>query len=97
MSKAKEVKAEDLAVGELEGLETSPEIFVDGIQGALANEHIAKLNFFSQKIDPEKKSVRKIAVVTLVMTVADLREIQSYIDKVLGQGSTDAKVSPSDA
>lgn len=90
-------KIDEPVVGELEGLPSAPELFVDGIQGALANEHIAKLNFFSQRIDPEKKIVRKFAVVTLVVTVSDLKQIRTYIDKVLGGGNPDANVTPPDA
>jgi hypothetical protein len=67
----------------LEGLDRAPEFYVEGIHGALAGATIAKFNFFSLRMDPALDKVRKMAVLSLVVPLADLSNMIVFMQKLV--------------
>lgn len=67
----------------------APEIYIDGFRGVMTNGHIAKINFFTNRLDGEDQKPKKIAALTLVLTVTDLVAVHKAIEETISNFKRD--------
>lgn len=65
------------------GLESAPEILVDGYRGALVSDSIIKLNFVSLCFDASQNTTNLVGAVRLVLPVDEFADIMQGLNTLL--------------
>lgn len=71
------------------GAEDAPEIFVDGYQGVTATNGAIKLNFFSQRFDPERDVAFKKMAAVICLSPITLLQITHALSSLVEQMKVD--------
>lgn len=59
----------------IENLSSIREVFVDGYRGVYTNNGVVKVNFFSNRFDPESGKVLKLSSIVLSTSLVDLAQM----------------------
>jgi len=73
----------DIADSIILGLETAPELFVEGYRGALYRAGVVKLNFFATRTQGPDLGIAKQAVSTLSIPLIDLKEVVPALSRLI--------------
>jgi hypothetical protein len=82
----------DFSQAPIEGMETCPEIFIDGYQGVSAGHGIVKLNFFSEMLDPNLGTIRRVPACRLTLSIVNLVSIHTALGELLSSFDRDGLI-----
>ena len=65
------------------GAQTAPEFFVNGYQGVMVRDGIAKISFYTVKFDPQKAQFSRHVAFTLIASAPTIANISAALSSLV--------------